>query len=308
MNDSTHARANYSSFWTSLDEQKQPTYLNSCKHRLSLIIGDGLVAKKPYMILIASQKGGVGKTTIALNLAAALAYKNFQVLLVDTDTESASLSQQLGIKPEGTGYLEALGNNAEIKDMLFSYEPLDLYIIPGAPSIERFSPNPDRLVKFYGKLAHTDFDFVIIDSPPGLFSGDVARYFNDVAILTTPDSVSSAGSERMAKYCERFRLEHRLIINRMGYSKYELERAEVERLYGDVAFQAIPEDKIVPESLMKRKPAYMIDKNAYFSVAIEELARDYALKVGQAPQDRDQEFERSTKPTFFERLTRWFVK
>ena len=266
------------------------------------------MARKPYVIFFASQKGGVGKTTISLNLAVALTSKNYKVLLVDTDTESASLSEQLGVKPDGRGYLDMLNSNAEVKDMLFSYQPIDLYIIPGAQTTERTAPKPDKLSKLYSKLSHADFDFVIIDSPPGLFREEVARYFNDVAILTTPDSVASSGSAKMAQYCQRFRLEHRLIINRMGYSKFDLEREAVEKIYGDVAFQAIPEDKIVEESLMKRKPAYMIDRNADFCIAIEELASNYALKLSQNGQGGEMSVERDTKPGLFEKLARWFTK
>lgn len=266
------------------------------------------MAKKPYIILIASQKGGVGKTTIALNLAVALLFKNFKVLLVDTDVESASLSEQLGVKPDDKGYLDLLNNNGEISDVLFAYEPIDLYLIPGSPAEDAIAQKPERLVKFYSKLARADFDFVIIDSSPGLFSPDAAKYFNDVAILTTPDAISSAGSAKMAKYCDKFRLEHRLIINRVGYSQYDLEREEVEQLYGDVAFQTIPEDKIIAESLRKRKPAYMIDKTSDFSVAIDELAKNYALKLGGENTQREAGFERQTKPGLFEKMARWFIK
>lgn len=266
------------------------------------------MAKKPYIILLASQKGGVGKTTIALNLAVALTYKKYKVLLVDSDTESASLSEQLGIRAEGKGYLDIMGTNTEISEALFSYEPIDLYLIPGSQSEVRTVPKPDHLTKFYSKLAHADFDFVIVDSPPGLFSSEITRYLNDVAILTTPDSVSSSSSAKIAQYCQKFKIEHRLIINRMGYSKFDLEREEVERIYGDVAFQAVPEDKIVSESLMKHKPAYMIDRNSDFCIAIDELARDYTLKIGQQGDTHEEEFERSTSPTLFEKLAKWFLK
>ncbi len=266
------------------------------------------MARKPFIIVFVSQKGGVGKTTIALNLAVALTYKNHKVLLVDTDTESASLSEQLGIRPDGMGYLDMLGSKSEIKDTLFAYEPIYLQLLPGKQSEVKITPKPEHIVSFYGKLAHADFDFVIVDSPPGMFSSDVARYLNDVAILTTPDSVSSSSSAKMNQYCQRLKLEHRLIINRMGYSKYDLEREEVERIYGDVAFQTVPEDKIIAESLRKRKPAYMIDKNSDFCVAISELANDYSLKVDSRRGAEDEVFERSTTPTVFERLAKWFLK
>lgn len=264
--------------------------------------------KKPYLVLVASKKGGVGKTTISLNLAVALAYNNYKVLLVDSDMESASASEQLGIVVEGKGYEDVLRGGVAVGDALFAYEPIDLDIIPGSPSKDSYEPTSDELVRFYTSLMKLKFDFIIVDSPPGIFNGSIAKYFNDVAILTTPDPVSAVGSSSMAAYCEKYRLEHRLIINRMGYSNFDLNRENVEKLFGDVAFQVVPEDKIVAESILKHKPAFMIDRSAYFSLAIEELARAYALKIGEPTKNRESEIERERRPNIFERLARWALK
>jgi MinD-like ATPase involved in chromosome partitioning or flagellar assembly len=266
--------------------------------------------KKPYIIMIASQKGGVGKTTIALNLAVALRYKNLRVLLVDTDLESASASEQLGIRTDGKGYVDIVNGDTDISETIFAYEPIDLNIIPGSPAKELTKIDPKDLEKFYARLSKMEYEFIIIDSPPGLFPEIIAKYLDDVAILTTPDSISSVGSSRMAMYCEKCRLEHRLIINRMGNSKFDLEKEEVEQLFGDVAFQTIPEDSIVPESVLKHKPAYLIDKNSYFCLAIDEIARDYMLKLSGPSelQGPGPEPERETKPSAFEKLAKWFFK
>ena len=196
------------------------------------------------MILFASQKGGVGKTTISLNLAVALTYQKYQVLLVDSDLESASASEQLGIKTDGKGYVEAIKGNAKIEETIFAYEPIDLYVLPGSPANDAIPPKPSDVAEFYSQLKKLDYDFIIVDSPPGLFNAEIARYFDEVVILTMPDPVSAEANSRMAEYCKRFKLEHRLLINRGGYSKYDLDKEEVERLFGDVAFQVIPEDKI----------------------------------------------------------------
>ncbi len=263
--------------------------------------------KRPYVIFVASQKGGVGKTTVALNLAVALIYLKYKVLLVDTDVESASLSEQIGIKSDGRGYVDVVTGKADVNEVMFAYEPIDLYIVPGSPAREKVAVDSEKLVKFYSTISKLDFNFIIIDSAPGAFESEVSKYINDVIILTTPDSVSSIGSSKMAQYCDKYRLEHRLVINRVGYSKYDLEREEIEKLYGDVAFQIVPEDKIVSESLSKHKPAYMIDKGSDFSVAVEELARAYSLKIGEATEDRDLGSERKTKSGLFEKMAKWFV-
>ncbi len=261
--------------------------------------------RKPFMILMASQKGGVGKTTLALNLAVALRInQNFRVLLVDEDTDSASISEQLGIKAEGSGYQDVISGKTDLKQAMFVYQPIDLYIIPANSSTEKFKPKLDDFIRFHSKLARLDYDFVIVDNMPGFFADEVARYFDDVAIVTTPDRISAQGSSKMSEHCERHKLEHRLIINRFGSSKFDLERAEVEKMYGDLAFQIVPEDKIVEESVSKRRPAYLIDRTSDFSLAMDEVAGAYALK--RRSGSIQSEFERTTKPSFFEKLGKVF--
>ena len=84
--------------------------------------------------------------------------------------------------------------------------------------------------------------------------------------------------------------------------------AEGGKIYGDVAFHTLPEDDVIAESLMKRKPAYMLDKNSDFSLAIDELANDYALRVGEAKNVQNLQSERSAKPSAFSKFAKWFVK
>ncbi len=260
---------------------------------------------KPYMIMIASQKGGVGKTTIAINLAISLIYQKYSVLLVDGDIFTSSVSEQLGIISEGNGYKEAIEGDAKVEDTIFAYEPINLRIIPGSPSKEHFEPNPEKLERFYKQISKMEFDFIIVDNPPGLFNNLLARYFNEVAILTTADSTAAVSSSKLAAYCDKYKIKHRLIINRVGYSKFELNVEQVEKLFGDIAFAEIPEDMIISESLSKHKPAYLIDRNSAFSMAIDELSRAYTLRAGEPQPAFPFESDRNSKGGFFSRLMGW---
>src|SRR5271170_6647023 len=107
--------------------------------------------KRPYLILVASQKGGVGKTTVAINLAVALARKEYRVILVDADTSTFSINEHLGIKPGGNGFVEAVEGKVAITETIFAYQPIDLHIILGSDTKDVFKPDREDLAKFYAQ-------------------------------------------------------------------------------------------------------------------------------------------------------------
>ncbi len=264
--------------------------------------------KKPFFILIASQKGGVGKTTIAINLAVSLIYQDYKVLLIDSDIDTASLANYLGIKGSGKGYKEAMTGEAEVGDVIFAYESANLHLIVGNTADNAFTPQTEKLNRFYTQLQKMDYDFVIIDTPPGYFNEYMAKYLNEVIIVTTPDEASASSSSKLSAYCAKFKVEHRMVINRAGYSKFELDKEGVERLFGDVAYAIIPEDRTVQEAVAKHKPAYMIDEGSPFSLAINELSRAFTLKVGQPVETKQMQREEDRKLGLFGRLTKWSSK
>lgn len=264
--------------------------------------------KKPFFVLVSSQKGGVGKTTVAINLAVSLIYQDYKVLLIDSDIGTASLANYLGIKGSGKGYKEAMSGEAEVQDVIFAYEPMDLHLIVGNAADTAFTYQTEKLNRFYTQLQKMPYDFVIIDTPPGYFNEYLAKYLNEVLILTTPDEASASSSAKLSAYCTRFKVDHRLVINRAGYSKFELDKEGVEKLFGDIAYVIIPEDKSVQEAMAKHKPAYTMDQGSPFSLAINDLARGFALKVGQPVETKQMQKEEEKKMGFFGRLTRWSSK
>ena len=122
--------------------------------------------------------------------------------------------------------------------------------------------------------------------------------------LPTPCSPAIASSAKLAAYCEKLKVSRRLVINRSGYSKFEMSKEDTEKMFGDVAFVSIPEDKIVPESLSKQKPVYLIDRGSPFAAAIDQIARVYGLKAG----DTDNSTVKSKRRGFFEKIAWWGAK
>ncbi len=177
--------------------------------------------KNKFIVL--SGKGGVGKTSVSVNLAIALAAKGYTVGIMDVDLHGPDVPRMLGLK----GML-GLNENRKLIPMAYS-ENLK------AVSIESLSARKDDAIIWRGPLKNAaiqqfisevewgELDYLIIDSPPG--TGDepltVAQTIADAKaiIVTTPQEVSLADVRKSISFCNVVKMEiFGLIENMSGFN------------------------------------------------------------------------------------------
>jgi ATP-binding protein involved in chromosome partitioning len=180
------------------------------------------LARIKNKIIVMSGKGGVGKTSTAVNLSIALANKGFKVGIMDVDLHGPDVPRMLGLE----GMLE-LSKNKKLEPMS-SVENLK------AVSIESLTSSKDDAIiwrgpikysainQFIGDVEWGDLDFLVIDSPPG--TGDepltIAQTIPDAkaVIVTTPQEVSLADVRKSISFCKTVKMDiYGLVENMSGF-------------------------------------------------------------------------------------------
>lgn len=153
------------------------------------------------IITIANQKGGVGKTTTAINLAACFGVLEYKTLLVDADPQ-ANATSGVGIDPKDvkTGVYETLINDLHPRDIIRTTESPNLDILCShidlvGAEIELINlPNREYMMRLALEKVKDDYDFIVVDCSPSLG-------------LITVNALTASDSVIVPVQCEYFALE-----------------------------------------------------------------------------------------------------
>lgn len=174
------------------------------------------------VILVLSGKGGVGKSTVATNLAMALSNKGYNTGLADMDIHGPNIPKMLGIEDKKLGSYD--GKTIEpvkISGMLSVVSMAFLLPDTSSPVIWRGAMKNTAIKQFLEEVNWGDLDFLIVDLPPG--TGDealsVAQLAPNIAgavIVTTPQDVAILDSSKSVKFIEKLGLKVLGIIENMS--------------------------------------------------------------------------------------------
>jgi ATP-binding protein involved in chromosome partitioning len=171
------------------------------------------------IIAVGSGKGGVGKTTISVNLALAIARLGFKVGLLDADIYGPNVPLMMG----ATGEPELTEGNMIVPAERFGVRVISVgYLNPGDKPLVWRGPMLHGVIKqFLGQVAWGELDYLIIDLPPG--TGDIAISLTQTVpltgaiVVTTPSDVSLQDARKAIEMFTQVRVEILGVVENMSY-------------------------------------------------------------------------------------------
>jgi len=256
--------------------------------------GPQRVAGVSRMVAVASAKGGVGKSTVAANLAVALARRGHRVGLLDADIYGPSIPTMFGIADNEHMKSEDDGTLVPIERYGVKLVSMGFFVGEGAPLIWRGPMLTKALMQFLNDVAWGELDYLIIDLPPG--TGDVQLTLTmQVAldggiIVTTPQDVALADVERGLKMFQQARVPVLGVIENMSYHVCPGCGAEahlfghgggarVAERFGVSLLGEIPLVRAVREGGDEGRPVVVTDPEGEVAAAFARVAERFGLEV-----------------------------
>jgi septum site-determining protein MinD len=224
------------------------------------------------IIALASGKGGVGKTTVALNIGFALASLKKKVLIVDTDISLPNLDLYTGLERPIITLLEVLNGSSDVKNAIYQIQ-MGLNILPCGSSFASLKDvNMDKLGEILAELRNSDYDFIMLDVPAGLskFSILPITFSDEVIMVVNPDPASISDAQKVKAVTGMVGINITgIIVNKYRKSIYN----DIGVKLGLPVIGAIPEDDAIIRSRDTREPLMIIKPGSKAAKAFLDIAK-----------------------------------
>jgi len=240
------------------------------------------------LIVITSGKGGVGKTTLTSNLAAALTDFGQKVIVMDGNLTTPNLGMHLGLHLPKKTLHDVLKGDTRLKDAIYPYS-YGFDVIPASLSLSDLNEiDPSRLPEITFSLLGRS-DYVIIDSAAGLGREALSALSSadETIIITNPNLPAVTDALKMITLAKKSNINVLgVVVNRISGRDYEMTKEQIEDLLDTRVISEIPEDKNIPESISLKTPIIGYKPNSPASIEIKKLAAELSGKFYAPPKSR----------------------
>lgn len=275
--------------------------MNIIKHAVQR--GVKLVPGIKNIIAVASGKGGVGKSTTAVNLALALAAEGATVGMLDADIYGPSQPMMLGIKGKPVSK-----DNKSLEPMEghgIQAMSIGFLIDNDTPMVWRGPMVTQALEQLLNETRWRDVDYLIVDLPPG--TGDIQLTLSQrvpvtgAVIVTTPQDIALMDARKGLKMFEKVNIPILGIVENMslhvcskcGHEEHVFGSGGGERMakdYGIDVLGSLPLDIKIREQADSGQPTVVADPNGRAADIYRQIARRVAVKIAEKQQDHSAVF------------------
>lgn len=234
------------------------------------------------IIGIISGKGGVGKTTLALNLGLAIHQFDEESIVVDCDLKNSNLGIHLGMYDFPITIHDVLDRNINLYEALHIHSS-GLRIIPASISLDYFNVDPTYIKDIFDELNA----FVLIDSAPGLGKEviSVIDSSDELLIVTNPEIPALSNAMKLIQILNG--LNKRItgiVVNKVRGKPYEIKPMEIESICGVPVIGIVPEDENIRKSLSVKQPVVAYKPFSPASIAFKKIAAKIIEKDYKPPK------------------------
>lgn len=234
-------------------------------------------------IAILSGKGGVGKTTSAVNLGLAMAKQGQKVVVLDGNLSSPNLSIHLGSTYYPVTIHDVMQDKSHIRNAVYRH-PTGLKIIPADVSIEAMKlVDFDKLNQNIQDL-HLETDYLLIDGSPGLGreTTKLLEMADEVIIITNPDEAAVLDAKRLVEFAKYFKKTITgVVVTKIRKRLHHKKIDEIEKYLETPIIAKIPHDHKFEKALHQRTPYLHIYPRKKASKEYHKLAGKITGRIFQ---------------------------